>query len=583
MQAMTTAAIIMCPELPPTGLYQSMHNPSIELNVFDIFQSPGISGDNTGVKITQSLISDAVRRVHGSCIDSLFKDTQNSTLQPRMPIIQQIQANKTKFWQFGAIPENEGTIQGTYAVQDNIFLDQLGLKSPNNPLSQDIDDFRDRLYLVHGDQLTAHHIRSVKKEQVRAERPYDKRNWLLGIPAWFHIQMNLLNTIVRTHWAPITASQEAHHCIEADIITWGRSHSSRDNVKYHLLAPIIAQSFTARVLALFYAAMRRRGYLIEAEAEADSYQISFERPDYVNSMIRHLTPFQYLELVEDVRLCAFTLDAWNGKGHEDIEFKTMCRMLQEIELFLTVRHAIKHADIGLLRRLVDPLIIYFFGASQYNYGHEMLFYRWNLSHVNAPELQHSILASGLVNWHGRDTTHKPIDLGLEHLNGSCKIEMKCYKNSTHDIDIIFDRVCLTNTWIRELRTSIEDTFGQYMPSNHSTESTILDIFSLARTLISGDLAEPRNTEQLAGLGFIFESEDILRIGMDRVSEKVDLFNQQHVYNQEGAIVQESQSNESELITDINEYTNHVDERLDGIIDPIIDLTFDNEEYVPGFY
>ena len=53
----------------------------------------------------------------------------------------------------------------------------------------------------------------------------------------------------------------------------------------------------------------------------------------------------------------------------------MCRMLQEVKLLLTVRHAVKHADIGMLRRLVDPLIVFFFGASQHNYGREMLFYR----------------------------------------------------------------------------------------------------------------------------------------------------------------------------------------------------------------
>ena len=53
----------------------------------------------------------------------------------------------------------------------------------------------------------------------------------------------------------------------------------------------------------------------------------------------------------------------------------MCRMLQEIEVFLTTRHAIKHGDIGLLRRMVDPLIVLFLGAGQWNYDHEMLFYR----------------------------------------------------------------------------------------------------------------------------------------------------------------------------------------------------------------
>lgn len=244
--------------------------------------------------------------------------------------------------------------------------------------------------------------------------------------------MNLLNTIVRTHWSPIRSGEEAHHCLKADITTWNRSFSSRSNAKYHQIEPLVIQGFTARVAALFYAAMRRRGHIGSLDGT--------DTIDTVTDIIRCLSPHQFNELVEDVRLAAFTLDAWRGATHQDIEFRTMCRMLQEIELFLTVRHAIKHADVGLLRRLVDPLIVVFFGAAQHNYGMEMLFYRWNLSPVNTPELQHAILASGLVNWHGRATTHKPIDLGLEHLNGACKIEMKCYKNSTHDTDVIFDRV-----------------------------------------------------------------------------------------------------------------------------------------------
>ena len=70
----------------------------------------------------------------------------------------------------------------------------------------------------------------------------------------------------------------------------------------------------------------------------------------------------------------------------------MCRFLQEIELFLTVRIAVKRGDIGLLRRMVDPLIVAFLGAGQWNYVYDMLFYRWLLSPACTPELQHAILA-----------------------------------------------------------------------------------------------------------------------------------------------------------------------------------------------
>lgn len=41
----------------------------------------------------------------------------------------------------------------------------------------------------------------------------------------------------------------------------------------------------------------------------------------------------------------------------------MYRFLQEAELLLTIRFAIKHSDISILRRIVDLLIPLFFRAS----------------------------------------------------------------------------------------------------------------------------------------------------------------------------------------------------------------------------
>lgn len=206
----------------------------------------------------------------------------------------------------------------------------------------------------------------------------------------------------------------------------------------------------------------------------------------------------------------------------------MCRMLQELELFLTVRHAVKNGDIGMLRRLVDPLIILFNGAGQHNYVREMLYYRWLLSPANTPELQHAILASGLVNWHGRSNTHKPTDLGHEHMNGAIAISLRSYKNSTHDTDIVFNRMCLTNTWMGTLRAKLEQTFGEEMSGAHSTVNVAEDMFLLARTILLGDLAEPRSTELLKSFPTLFESEDIFQIGIASLADKVDAFNKQHV-------------------------------------------------------
>jgi len=556
MRSMTTAAIVICSELPSNGLRQDMHHPEIPLCIDDIFSSTGVSGDDHGLgaRISANLIAEAIMRLHEHSVKAVFQG--DAEPYPSMPVLDIANVGKTKFWQFGAIYEDEGTIDGTYAVHDNIFLQQLKLRAPEDPAAGLPDDFYPTLKLIYGDQLTTHRIRAVKAEQLQAERPYDLRDWHLGIIAWFHIIMNLGNTLLRTHWGPSEPLQEAHHCLKSDITTWNRSYNNKDSIKFHQLDPLLLQSFTSRVAALFYDAMRSRGCIISLDAVTAR--------DDVGAAIERLTPSQFNELVEDVRVRAFTLSAWEGEGHDDVEFRTMCRLLQEIELFLTIKHAIKHADIGILRHVVDQLIVVFFGAKQSNYGHEMLFLRWNLTDVNDPVLQRSILACGLVNWPGLPNTHKPIDLMLEHLNGSCKIEMKCYKNSTHDVDRTFDRVCLTNTWVRALRELMEGSFGEDMSGKHTSADAGLDIFMLARNLFISDLAAPRDKEVLArySSGF-YTSPDILKDGMQVLASKVEAFNQNHVRSEDIAMAYPSiREDGTSDFADIEEYVNSNEDGVD---------------------
>ena len=120
-----------------------------------------------------------------------------------------------------------------------------------------------------------------------------------------------------------------------------------------------------------------------------------------------------------------------------------------------------------------------------------------------------------MNWPRTAHSFEPIDLGLEHLNRSCQNEIKCYKNSTCDVDIIFDRVCLCNAFVRDVRILPERVFGTHLPSDHTTASAQMDMFLLARTLLSNDLAEPRNQDQLYGA--FFDSEDIIVVGMEVTS------------------------------------------------------------------
>lgn len=130
---------------------------------------------------------------------------------------------------------------------------------------------------MHGDQLTCQRIRSVQTEQRESSDSYERRQWMTGVASWFHIQMNLLNTIQRTHFKP-PPQQISKLCIEADMATWNRSFANPNVAKFHLLEPTLIQGFNARVSALFYDALRQEGSMTGDDS-------AYERSEDIDSVI----------------------------------------------------------------------------------------------------------------------------------------------------------------------------------------------------------------------------------------------------------------------------------------------------------
>lgn len=67
--------------------------------------------------------------------------------------------------------------------------------------------------------------------------------------------------------------------------------------------------------------------------------------DDVEDSIRSMRRYDILGIMRDIQKKAFTAAAWNGEGHEDTEFRTMCRFLQEVENFKILRYAVKYGDV----------------------------------------------------------------------------------------------------------------------------------------------------------------------------------------------------------------------------------------------
>jgi hypothetical protein len=126
-RSFTNAMYVLCEDIPNTGLKQDIHDPTVPLRLKDVALSPGITGsDGEGSRISCSLIADAIKRLHPVPVAAVFAG-DSASYYPEFPSVERLPARKTKYWMFAGITADEGTIEGTYKVHDDIYLNQLGL------------------------------------------------------------------------------------------------------------------------------------------------------------------------------------------------------------------------------------------------------------------------------------------------------------------------------------------------------------------------------------------------------------------------------------------------------------------------
>jgi Family of unknown function (DUF6589) len=517
MRNLTTAILVYHPEIPAAGLQQSMLQTNHELKLSDFAHSPGLRrGRRDDVQFTRYIIADAIRKLHPDQILNIMgPEEYEERFSP--PEMKRLKSGKhTSIHPLGTIFHNEGTIEGNVAVHKDIWIDKLEFSECDED-----GDFTQRLWLVYGDQMTAQMIRTVQDLNVTASRAFDRRKWMLGPPALFHIQQALLFLIIRTHFDTSGSdSKTSPSTLLFDITILQRRGLSRDSAKMHLFEPLLIHGFSARVLAIFL------DYLGDKSKSTCS---TFEE---CARALGNLDGSTFDSLVEKVRKKAFTIGAWRGvnenrEKEEDREFVSMCRYLYEVETYLMLRYAIRAGDIGMLRWLVDPLCIMFIGSEQWKYAQELLHLRWLLKdETSSQELQEAILSGGLVEQKIDRRRKKAIDLALEHVNLYYHLDMKAHKNSTHDFMTTINRVGLTAPYTNELRSRFERDFGYLNDGRHSYKNAVNDIYLLAARLREKGRTAPRHN--LKGEEKQFESPDILTIGLARLSEKIDDFNAKFV-------------------------------------------------------
>jgi hypothetical protein len=434
---------------------------------------------------------------------------------PAFPTVERLPTCKTAHYGLGPITENEGTINGTYAVIEDIFINQLGY----NPDT----DFDGPLRLVYGDQKTVSLIQVVKKEQIKATLPYDRCHWLLPIPGLFHWRTNYMDMIHELYSGTEAAADETtlHH--NKNFLGCVQGHKS----PFHHKEEVAVRSFDARVTAKFY-------LLLKYIAKEANEEIQLSTDEEINCYIKNMTRTSFRHVVEKIQEELFTVAEQQTEAMAklfpdqsiDFLFSTHAKFLQQMATYKTLKKAIKYADIGIIRRIFAQSCLLFHGSKKSKYAFLSLYMTWvTQTPATSPELQRAILADGLVNIRGADDSWFEIDRLNEFFNLQMKILMATRRTSSLDVTPMFQRMALTASYCTELKTSLESEFGEYSNGRHQMKDISMDVRNLAHEIArSGSIQK-----HTGGRETQFKPTDILSRGVgDMLYNGVEKFNQRLV-------------------------------------------------------
>ncbi|SMR62195.1 unnamed protein product [Zymoseptoria tritici ST99CH_1E4] len=166
---------------------------NLQPTVEEIEEDPPVGGDLAGVDPVEEdpamnvtpdkatalyYLDQAIAYAIGEeVIDHLF-GRGGSMHRPKWPVMDELDHELSTSLSLPVLMHDEGTLKGTYAVHDDIWLHFLKFAK---------EDFKavkvGRLWLIHGDQITIERARTVIREMVESELLYDKKDWMLPIPA----------------------------------------------------------------------------------------------------------------------------------------------------------------------------------------------------------------------------------------------------------------------------------------------------------------------------------------------------------------------------------------------------------------
>ena len=215
-------------------------------------------------------------------------------------------------------------------------------------------------------------------------------------------------------------------------------------------------------------------------------------PAWLEQRLSNMMEEEWNAIIDHIfgRIHQSELTIWDEVWSNEVYF---CR---NVEVYLLLDHAIRNADLGLLRRALGECTILLHApqGGKTRYARELLrFIHLVDSDAATPELQNAILANCLDNLRRRSDSHMAKDLLLELQNGAMKEEKRARESSTKIIEVLLDQASLNHKTMQGIKGAMESLVGARISnSKHSVKVSKGDILLLAQDLAFRTLTQRTN-------------------------------------------------------------------------------------------
>ncbi len=398
---------------------------------------------------------------------------------------------------------NESINENTQIIINRLYLELLSIDKFSFFYEND-------LILMMSDHKIWARIMSCKfQHSVQEISIYERYKWALSLDALFHLQMNMIDAILKIHYEFIKFSLSSRSSLRTHAEFWDRKKIRFDNFEFHATQEFIIQSYKTRVVVVFWIVVQRTSSVDELKD--------------LKTWINNAFASKLLNAIEQIRLFLMKLDL---DQCENDELRNHILFCQHVKSYLWLKYVISRDDIDFLSFAFVRIVVLFHDSSKFNYQTKTLYMFWLINiDVISSNLKKIILTNSLINISRLKNKFISMNLHLKLHNEYMKKVIRDRRISSLNLEYLFEYSAKFASTIRRQLIWMKHFHHVFTNIRHTTidqeDDLVKLIHELHKEMIYSSDRRLLSSNQVKNL---FANDDrVLRASIEKFNRKLKHF------------------------------------------------------------